>query len=308
VTSHHIGRVILWMTGALVSFCVLAVSVRGLAGVLNIFEILTVRSLVGLIVIVLLLAVRADLRAAIAPRKLGTHLARSGIHFAAQWAWTLGITLLPLATVFALEFTMPAWTALLAALLLGEKLTPSRLGVVVLGLLGVLIILRPGLEAFQTTSLWVLAAAVGFAMAMILTKHLTATETTMSIVFWMNLMQLPMGLAGADSLLFPLRLGWEHVPSVFGMGIGSLAAHLCISNAMRSGDATLVVPFDFLRIPLIALVGWWLYNEPLDVFVFIGASVIIAGVLWNLRAESRRPAKDGALMAEADRNAGAAGM
>ena len=308
MTTHYLGRVVLWMTGALLSFCVLAVSVRGLAGVLNIFEILAVRSVVGLFIISALLAVRPDLRAAIAARKLGAHLARNSIHFAAQWAWTLAITLLPLATVFALEFTMPAWTALLAALLLGEKLTPSRLGVVVLGLAGVLIILRPGLESFQTTSLWVLAAAFGFAMSMILTKHLTATETTMSIVFWMNLMQLPMGLIGADSLLFPLRLGWEHVPAVLGMGIGSLAAHFCLSNAMRFGDASLVVPFDFLRIPLIALVGWWLYNESLDLFVFIGASVIIAGVLWNLRAESRRPAKDGALMAEADRNAGAAGV
>ena len=75
---------------------------------------------------------------------------------------------------------------------------------------------------------------------------------------------------------------------IVGIGTAGLTSHYCLSNAFRWGDAGVVVPLDFLRIPLIAVVGWWLYAEPLDIFVFLGAAVIVTGVLWNLHAESRR--------------------
>jgi drug/metabolite transporter (DMT)-like permease len=221
---------------------------------------------------------------------MGLNLTRNLVHYASQYAWSLSLTLLPLATVFALEFTMPAWTALLAAVFLHERLTQSRIGSVVLGFIGVLVIIRPGLESFRPASFLVLAAAFGYAITMTTTKRLTRTETTFGIIFWMNLMQLPMNLAGSDPL-FALKLGTAEILPVIGVGIAGLASHYCLSNAFRAGEATLVVPLDFLRIPLIALVGWWLYGEPLDVLVFAGAGLIISGVLWNLRAETVRPAR-----------------
>src|SRR5262249_25649154 len=89
--------------------------------------------------------------------------------------------------------------------------------------------------------------------------------------------------------LFAARLGVAQLPAVAGLGIAGMSAHYCLSNAFRAGDASLVVPLDFLRIPLIAVVGWWLYAEPLDAFVFAGAGLIIAGLLWNLRSEARQP-------------------
>jgi drug/metabolite transporter (DMT)-like permease len=79
------------------------------------------------------------------------------------------------------------------------------------------------------------------------------------------------------------------LPAIAGLGAAGLFAHFCLSNAFRAGDASVVVPLDFLRIPLIAVVGWWLYQERLDVFVFAGAGLIITGILWNLRDEMRRP-------------------
>jgi drug/metabolite transporter (DMT)-like permease len=214
---------------------------------------------------------------------------RNGVHFAAQVAWATSLTLLPLATVFALEFTMPAWTALLAAFFLHERLTQSRIGAVVLGFIGVLVIIRPGLESFRPAAFLVLAAAFGYAITVTATKRLTRTETTFGIIFWMNLMQLPMNLAGSDPL-FWLELGTAQILPVVGVGLAGLTSHYCLSNAFRAGEATLVVPLDFMRIPLIALVGWSLYGEPLDAFVFAGAGLIISGVLWNLRAETMRPA------------------
>jgi len=275
------------MTGALLSFSTMAVSIRGLAGRLNIFEILTIRNACGVLVLLGLAATRQDLRATLAPRRMALHAVRNSVHFASQYAWALSLTLLPLATVFALEFTMPAWVALLAIPFLGERMTASRAGSVVLGFTGVLIIVRPGMESFRPAVLLVLAAALGFAISLIATKQLTRNVSTFAILFWMNVMQLPMGLAGSDPL-FVLKLQAQHFASIVGVGIAGLASHFCLANAFRAGDATVVVPFDFLRIPLIALVGALLYGEALDVFVFAGAAVIVAGVAWNLRAESRR--------------------
>jgi drug/metabolite transporter (DMT)-like permease len=170
--------------------------------------------------------------------------------------------------------------------MLHERMTPSRIGAVVLGLLGVCVILRPGIETFHPAALLVLAAALGYAVQNIATKQLTTTESTFAIVFWMNVIQLPLGLIGADPW-FAARLGLHELPALAGLGIAGLSAHYCLSNAFRAGDASLVVPLDFLRIPLIAVVGWWLYGEPLDFFVFAGAGLIILGLLWNLRREAR---------------------
>jgi drug/metabolite transporter (DMT)-like permease len=277
------------MVGALLSFSVMAVSIRELArGGLSIFEILVFRSAIALLVLLILLALRPDLRPYTLPRRMKLNLLRNTVHYASQYAWAVSLTMLPLAMVFALEFTMPAWTALLAVWLLHERMTPSRLGVVVLGLVGVLVILRPGVADFNPAAILVLLAAFGYAITMITTKKLTMTETTFGIVFWMAVIQLPLSLIGSDLSVF-LHLEPRHILPAIGVGVAGLTSHYCLSNAFRAGDATLVVPLDFMRIPLIAVVGWAFYGEQLDIFVLLGALIIVAGVLWNLRSETRRP-------------------
>ena len=213
------------------------------------------------------------------------NLLRNTVHYAAQYAWALSITMLPLAMVFALEFTMPGWTALLAIWLLHEKMTPSRAGVIVFGLVGVLVILRPGIASFNPAALLVLAAAFGYAITMITTKQLTMTETTLGIVFWMAVIQFPLSLLGSDPTVF-LHIDARHILPAIAVGIAGLTSHFCLSNAFRAGDATVVVPLDFMRIPLIAVIGWAFYGERLDIFVPLGALIIVTGVLWNLRAEA----------------------
>jgi len=285
VIDSKIARVILWMVGALLSFSVMAVSIRELSRAgLSIFEILAIRSGVALLVLFVLLAVRPDLRVHALPRRMGLNIFRNTVHYASQYSWALSLTMLPLATVFALEFTMPAWTALLAVWFLHERMTPSRLGVIILGLIGVLVILRPGIAGFNPAALLVLLAAFGYAITMITTKKLTMTETTFGIVFWMAVIQFPLSLIGSDSTVF-LQFGTRHILPAIGVATAGLTSHYCLSNAFRSGDATLVVPLDFMRIPLIAVVGWALYGERLDIFVLLGALIIVSGVLWNLRSE-----------------------
>jgi drug/metabolite transporter (DMT)-like permease len=276
------------MTGALLSFCVMAVAIRKLWGALSIMEILALRAALGLAIIGVVALIRPQLRHDINARRLGLHVIRNSVHFGSQYLWALGLVLLPLATVFALEFTMPAWTILLAPFFLGERMTQSRIGAVILGLIGVLVILRPGIESFQPAALIVLVAALGYGAQNIATKMLTTTESTFAIVFWMNVIQLVLALAFAGPF-FVGKIGVDLLPAVAGLGAAGLFAHFCLSNAFRAGDASVVVPLDFLRIPLIAVVGWWLYAEPLDIFVFLGAGIIISGILWNLRSEVRRP-------------------
>src|SRR5215212_2629797 len=245
------------MAGALVSFSATAVAVRALARTLALFEILALRNAAGIAILVALALPQQALRASFRPRRFPLHLTRNLIHFAATYAWALGVTLLPLATVFALEFTAPAWVALLAVLFLHERMTATR------------------------------AAALGFAATAIATKTLTATETTFSILLWMNLIQLPLNLLGSAPA-FWTRLDAAHLWPVVGVCVGGLSSHWCLTNAYRHGEAIMVVPLDFLRLPLIAVVAWLLYGEALDVFVFLGSAIIIFGIILNLRAEARR--------------------
>lgn len=288
--QRHILAVVLWMSGALFSFSATAVAVRALAPILSVFEMLALRNSAGVAILLGLAAVNPGVRAGLRPRRFGLHLARNSVHFAATYAWTLGVTLLPLATVFALEFTTPAWVALLAVLILSERMDRARLVAILLGFAGVLVILRPGLGTLQPASFIVLGAAVGFALTAIATKALVKTESTFAILFFMNLIQLPLNLAGASGP-FWWKIDAAHLLPLAGICVGGLLSHFCLTNAYRHGDAIMVVPLDFLRIPLIAVVGWQLYGEALDPFVLIGSLIIIAGIVWNLRSEARmRPA------------------
>jgi drug/metabolite transporter (DMT)-like permease len=283
------------MAGAVISFSASAVAIRELAKNLNVFEILAIRLGFGVVVLCALVLARPQLGGELRLRRMWLHFARNATHFVGQYAWALAVTLLPLATVFTLEFTTPAWVALLATLMLGERMTASRAGSVALGFLGVLVIVRPGLAGFQPMALLVLFAAAIFALSLIATKMLTRDVSAFAIIFWMNLMQLPMTLAWplfdaatGGAPLFVFRLGYDALWPALALGVVGLTSHYCLAKAFLSGDATTVVPLDFLRIPLIALVGWMLYGETVDLYVLAGAALIIGGILWNLLAESRQ--------------------
>lgn len=285
--SGSLGVATLWMLGALASFSLSAVSIRQLAQALSIFELLSLRSLFGAAV---LLVVARFTRGGI--HQLSLHRAglqglRHGVHWIGQAAWAYGITVLPLATVFAIEFTAPIWVTLLAVVFLGERITAPKIGAVVLGILGVLIILRPGYLPIGPASLAVLLAALSFAVTAVTTKMLTRTETTLAILFWMNLVQLPLNLVWCDPA-FPLRIEAAQLPWIAGVCVTGLSSHYCLTQAFRHGDATVVVPMDFLRVPLIAVVGWWFYGERLDPIVFLGAASVVTGIIWNLLAAERQ--------------------
>lgn len=274
----------LWMLGTLVSFAIMAVSGRELSAGLSTFQILFWRSLIGLVVVAGLFSVIGW--SSVRTHRLSTHFGRNLIHFAGQYGWFFGIAALPLTQVFAIEFTTPVWVMLIAALFLGEAITRTRVAALVLGFAGILIILQPGFQTAQIAQLAVLGAAICYASSYVFTKALVATDTPLAIMFYMTLIQMPLALIGGMAgWTWPAGGQWLWVVLA---GVSGLTAHYSFSRALRLADATIVTPMDFMRLPLIALIGFLVYDEPLEIAVLAGATVIFAGIFLNIRAEARR--------------------
>ena len=273
-----------WMMGVLASFISMALGGRELSTELSTFEILFFRSLIGLAVIMALLS-RSGWRQ-IQTEMLGLHVVRNCAHYAGQCGWFYGIGILSLAQVFALEFTTPIWIAILAPVLLKERLTGTRIAAIAIGFAGALIILRPGMVPIDTATVAVLMAAAGFAMSHTITKKLSATDTPLCILFYMTVVQLPLGLA--PSLFDWVTPSLAHIPWLVIICVAGLTAHYCMIRAFLHADAIVVVPMDFLRLPLVAVIGLVVYGEALDVWVFVGASVIFAGTFLNILKDKRR--------------------
>ena len=271
----------LWMVGALVSFSIMAVSVRELLHSMGSFEILFIRSFMSLAILLLLLPRRL---ASLRTRHFGLHVLRNAFHFGGQYAWVYAISILPLATVFAIEFTMPVWAALLAMLFLGERLNQGRVVMLALGVAGVFVMLRPGVAVIQPAALVMLLGAFAYASTMIATKRLSGHDSAFAILFYMAVIQLPFGLVPAlPQWAWP---GLGDLPWVIALGGVGLSAHYCMTRAFRIADAMVVVPIDFLRLPLIAVVGMLFYGERIELPFVLGAAVIFAGTFYSIRRES----------------------
>ena len=287
------------MVLSLASFVLMTVAARQLSGRMATFEILFLRSLVALII---LLALSPRLGGgAYATRRLGLHVARNVIHFCGQYAWVWGIAITPLALVTAIEFTSPVWVSLLAALLLGERLTLPRWAAIAGGVLGIIVIAQPGTSAFGRGALIVLGGSFCFAASVLVVKTLLRTDRVTAVVFYMSAIQLPLGLAGAlFAWVWPVP---ADLPWILAMGVTSLSAHYSMGRALSLADASFVLPIDFLRLPCIAVVALLLYGEPIDGWTMLGAALIFAGNYWSVRrkrvhgppcrsARQRRPGAD----------------
>ena len=286
VDSHPL-KAALWMTGAVVSFTSMAVAGRYTAHELDTFELLMYRSLVGVVIVLSVALARGTWRQ-ITLRRLPLHFLRNLAHFTGQNLWFFAITLIPLAQVFALEFTTPLWVVLLAPMLLGEHLTRTKGLSVLMGFVGILIVARPDFANLNVGVVAAASCAIGFAITSISTKRLTRTETVTCILFWLTTMQAVMGLVTA---------GWDGyiaVPSasvapwVAVVALGGLMAHFSLTKALALAPASIVQPMDFARLPVVAVVGMLVFAEPLDPMVFLGAALILTGNVLNLRAETRR--------------------
>ncbi|MEM7497974.1 MAG: DMT family transporter [Pseudomonadota bacterium] len=281
----------LWMVGAIASFATMAVAGRELSTELDTFEIMAYRSALGFPVIVALMAVGEGLGRA-RTRLWREHGLRNVIHFSAQNAWFYGIAMIPLAQLVALEFTNPIWVVLLAPLLLAERLTRSAVLAALIGFVGILIVARPGLEPLGLGHAAGLFAAIGFAFTNIFTKRLSREDSALCVLFWMTLSQAVMGVLCA----LPGGMTWPSdalIPWVLLVGLCGLTAHFSLTRALFAAPASVVAPMEFMRLPVIAAAGAVLYGEQLEIAVFVGAGIILAGNIIGIRAR-QKAAKEGA--------------
>ncbi|AHM05191.1 membrane protein [Roseibacterium elongatum DSM 19469] len=277
------------MLGAIASFTSMAVAGRAASLELDTFELMTWRSAVGFVIVLVVGLASGKLRQ-VTTRHMGRHVARNIAHFTGQNLWFYAITVSPLALVFALEFTSPLWTIALAALFLGERLTRVKLLAGAMGFAGILAIVQPGNASLSPGMVAASAAAVMFATTAIFTKRLTATETTTCILFWLTLIQLGLGLATSlydGDMAVPSA---AMVPWVVLIGIAGLAAHFCLTTALSLAPASVVMPMDFARLPVIAVIGVLFYDEALGLGVILGALLILGGNYLNIRAGRRKTA------------------
>lgn len=276
-----------WMTGAILSFSSMAVAGRALSGELDTFEMMMYRSFIGLAVVLSVGLATGKLRE-VRYDRLPLHLLRNLAHFTGQNLWFYSLSLITLAQVFALEFTSPIWVVILAVVFLGEKLTRIRLLAVLLGFAGALAVARPGAGGDPLGLALAAASAVCFAGSIVSTKMLTRTETILGILFWLTAMQAVMGIVATGwdgDIAWPSAAAWPWVALI---GCAGLLAHTCLTNALAVAPATVVTPMDFLRLPVIAMVGMLFYGEALDIWVFVGAALIFSGNYLNIWSESRR--------------------
>jgi len=276
------------MAGWLLQLLVIAIAGREALRELNVFQVMEFRSAVGFMLL-LPLVYRAGGLAHLRTRRPFQHIVRNLVHYGAQLGWFLALTLIPLGEVVAIEFTTPIWTAILATAFLGERLNGGKILAVVLGLIGVVIIVRPGLSAVNVGQLIALLAAVAFGISIAMVKSLTRTDTALQIIFWMTVVQSIAGFIPAVAVwTWPSTTAWGWLLIVAFCGTFS---HYCMARAMLYADATVVVPMDFLRVPLTATAGWLLYAERMDTLSVLGAVLILGGNLLNLRSPvERRPA------------------
>ncbi|WP_136644495.1 DMT family transporter [Tabrizicola sp. YIM 78059] len=284
--THRPLAAALWMTGSIAAFTSMAIATREIGGEHDTFEILAYRSVIGWLIVVGA-ALALGRQGQITADRLGSHVLRNLFHFTGQSLWFWSITLIPLAQVFALEFTSPIWVMLLAPLVLGERLTRSRLLAAALGFAGILVVARPDFAALDPGIMAAAGAAFFFASTTLMTKRLTRNEPIIAILFWLTLMQAVLGGVmvlwdGRVALPSLATLPWLCVIAVAGV-----TAHLCLTTALSLAPANVVVPVDFARLPIIAAIGAVFYAEPVEASLFLGVGLIFLGIWINLNAETR---------------------
>ncbi|AXI42345.1 DMT family transporter [Sulfitobacter sp. SK011] len=280
-------RAALWMIGSIASFSAMAIAGRELGARFDTFEIMMYRSAFGVFVVIIVAFATGAWRQ-INTRNMGQQVIRNLAHFTGQNLWFYAVTVIPLAQVFALEFTSPLWVIVLSPLILGERLTFMRGIAAIMGFIGILIVARPSIDGINAGLIAAASSAIFFALTIMFTKRLTRTQTITGILFYLTTMQLVFGLitAGYDGdIALPDAAS---LPFLALIGVCGLLAHYCLTNALSIAPATVVVPIDFIRLPVIAVLGMLLYQESLDILVFVGAVVIFAGNYLNIWFETRK--------------------
>ena len=264
------------MLASTVFFAVMHACVRYISAEIHPFEVTFFRNLFGLLVLAPWFAIQGlePLRT----RRIGLHLARAGSNVVAMLMFFMALSLTPMVQVQALAFTAPLFTTVLAAFLLKETVRLRRWIAALVGFIGAMIIIRPGLEPVDTGSLLVLGSAMVWAFTMIIIKQLSRTDSAITITAYMVILMTPMSLAVAVFFWTwptPIQLGW-----LAACGITGTLAQFLMAQAFRSADTSVVLPLDFMKVVWGAIIAWFWFSETVDLWTWVGAVIIFSGATY----------------------------
>ncbi|MEK9915154.1 MAG: DMT family transporter [Paracoccaceae bacterium] len=276
-------RGIVLMCLSTIAFSIMHGLVRFVSEVLPPFQIAFFRNIFGLAFLLPLL-MRSRF-AILRTKQIGLHALRGVINMAAMLMFFTALAISPIAKVTALGFTAPIFMAILAVLVLGERFRIYRWSAIFLGFVGMLIILRPGLVAIDTGALLVIGSAALWAVAMIIIKIQSRTESSLTIVAYMGIFLGVFSIAPAVWVWQPF--GLQTLGFMVLIGLFGSIAQMAISESLKETDSTALMPFDFLKLIWTAMIGVWFFSEIPDIYTWIGATVIfLSGLFIAIRERS----------------------
>ena len=279
----------LWMIMGGLSLILLAIVIRHLQSKYHVLEMIFLRSVISFLLI-LPWALRQR-RSELTTRRLPLHIFRNGIHYLGNIGRFVGVTLVSLADLQALQFTTPLFTIVLVAIFLREAVGRHRWIATALGFVGALVIIRPGFIPIGAGTVAVVLSALFYASSQTATKSLSRTDTPNAILLYMSLIFIPISAIPAAAVW--VTPAWEDAFPIILLGVFGYLAHACIIRSFATADASYVMPFDFLRLPIAAAFGFFLYQERPEIWVWIGAAIIFAAtyyITWREAQAAKRTA------------------
>ena len=275
-------RSALWAALAALSFAIMITAVHYMEGKFDAYEVVFFRALVGLFIVVPIVT-RSGFKA-FKTAKMPLHFVRTLFALFAMTSMYYAVAVLPVAQVIALTFLIPLFTTVAAGLVLRENVGIHRWLATLVGFVGAMVIIRPGIIEISASVLLAVLSSAFYAGAWSSVKILTRTESAASTVFWMNVLIIPM--AAIPMVFFWVTPDWADVPPILTMAVSGWTAHFCQARAFEGSDASAVMPFDFLRLPLGAVFGYFIFAELIDVWTWVGAVIIFTAGYYIIRREA----------------------
>ena len=276
-------RATILMVAALFLFACMSVFIRLSANSLPVVEVVFFRN--ALAVVLLLPLIMHTGWSSLRMNKPKLFFLRALINVGGMFAGFTALTLIPLAQVTALSFTGPIFVTIGAVLFLGEVIRARRIAGIIFGFFGTIIILQPGYTEISLGAIMALASTLSIAMASLIVKKLTATETPEAIVTWMVVMQSPLALIPAIGVWeWPTLETWGYL---WAMALTATIAHLCFTRAFRLVDITALQPLEFVKLPFAVFLAWIVFAEWPDLWTWVGGMVIFASTVYITQREAK---------------------
>ena len=273
----------LYMIAAAAAFSIMNALVRVLAESLDPLQIAFFRNAFALLVMLPWLFRQGT--QGLKTERLKLHVMRAVFGLGAMILWFYSVSILPLAEAVALNFTVPLFVTIGAALILGEIVRARRWSATIIGFLGVLVIVRPGFAEVEWAMAMPIVAAMVMATSALIVKRLSDTEDPNAIVLYMNLLLTPLSLVPA---LFVWQWpAWSLFPLLFALGALAALSHLWFTRSYTKADVSAVMPFDYARLPFVAAIGYVAFDEQPDVWTWVGAAIIVAATFYIARREAQ---------------------